>query len=223
MSSSLNSATGFGQKIPSGYKAGRLQQFSPEQMQLFSQLFSNVSPDSYLNRLAGGDQSMFDEMERPALRQFGALQGNIASRFSGMGSGARRSSGFQNAMNTASSDFAQQLQSNRQSLQRQALMDLMGISNNLLQQKPYENFLVEKQQKEGFNWGGAAGGLLGGIGGFFAGGPIGAMQGAGLGYNVGSGLSGNKSTSGYSGGFEGFGGNNNSNSRLLAQAMRMRG
>lgn len=150
MTSSLNSATGFGQKIPSGYKAGRLQQFSPEQMQLFSQLFSNVSPDSYLSRLAGGDQSLFDEMERPALRQFGALQGNIASRFSGMGSGARRSSGFQNAMNAASSDFAQQLQSNRQNLQQQAIKDLMGLSQSLLNQRPYESFLTKKQHKPSF-------------------------------------------------------------------------
>jgi len=218
-------STGFNTKAPSGYKVNRVQNFSPEQMQLFKDQFANVAPDSYLSRLASGDQSYFNEMEAPALRQFNELQGNVASRFSGMGSfGGRQSSGFKNNLTSATSNFAQELQANRQALQRQALMDLMGYSNNLLSQKPYETFLTPKQ-RGGFNWGGAAGGLLGGIGGFLAGGPVGAFQGAGLGYNVGSGLSGNSSSSGYSGGFDFL--NNmsggNSNSRLLAQAMQMRG
>lgn len=140
-----------GNKVPSGYKAGRLQQFTPEQMNLFSQLFSNVMPGSYLSRLAGGDQSMFEEMEAPAMRQFQELQGGLASRFSGGGGGpgamgARRGSGFQNAANQQTADFAQNLQSQRQQLQRQAIMDLMGLSESLLGQRPYENFLVEKPQ-----------------------------------------------------------------------------
>lgn len=136
-----------GSKIPSGYKEGRLQQFTPEQMNLFQQMFSQVSPDSYTARLAGGDQSLFEEMEAPAMRQFAGLQGNIASRFSGMGTGGRHSSGFQNTMSQAGSDFAQDLQSKRQELQRQAIKDLMGMSGDLLQQKPYENFLTKKQPK----------------------------------------------------------------------------
>lgn len=131
--------------MPSGFKVKQVQQFTPEQMDLFKSLFSQVSPDSNLSRLATGDESRFAEMEAPAMRQFSALQGNLASRFSGMGMGARRSSGFQNTMNQASSDFAQDLQSRRQELQRQALMDLMGISNSLLGQRPYEQFMVPKK------------------------------------------------------------------------------
>jgi len=174
------------EKIPSGYNKGSLQQFTPEQMQLFQQMFGHVGPESYLSKLAGGDQSTFGEIEAPALRQFAGLQGNIASRFSGMGGlGARKSSGFQNTMNSAASNFAQDLQSQRQGLQRQALMDLMGISNSLLGQRPYENFLVEKQKKQS-GLGGTIGAGIGGIGGFFAGGPMGALQGAQLGYGVGS-------------------------------------
>ena len=152
--SSMYGASGSGNKVPSGYKMGQMQQFTPEQMQLFQSLFGQVGPGSYLSRLAGGDQSMFEEMEAPALRQFSGLQGNLASRFSGMGSGAqsgmstgaRHSSGFQNTMTQASSDFAQDLQSRRQDLQRQALMDMMGISSNLLGQRPYEQFLYEKKK-----------------------------------------------------------------------------
>ncbi len=134
-----------GNKIPKGYQAGRMQNFTPEQMNLFQNMFSNVGPDSYLSKLAGGDEETFNQMEAPAMRQFSGLQGNLASRFSGMGMGGRRSSGFQNTANQASSDFAQDLQSRRQSLQSQAIKDLMGMSGELLGQRPYEQFLSPKQ------------------------------------------------------------------------------
>lgn len=165
-----------GNKIPKGYSQGTLQQFTPEQMQLFQQMFGNVGPDSFLSKLAGGDENTFNQIEAPAMRQFQGLQGNIASRFSGMGTGGRKSSGFQNTLSAAGSNFAQDLQSQRQSLQQQALKDLMGMSESLLNQRPQENFLVQKQHKPSFmdKWlglagnvlGGAARGGAGGIGGF---------------------------------------------------------
>lgn len=127
-----------------GYRHFQTQQFTPEQMQLFQSLFGQLGPDSFLGKLAGGDQSTFEQLEAPAMRQFGELQGGLASRFSGMGTGARKSSGFQNTANQASSDFAQQLQSNRLGLQRQAMGDLMGFSNQLLGQRPYNQFAQEK-------------------------------------------------------------------------------
>lgn len=139
-----------GTKRPRGYKLGQLQNFTPEQMQLFSQLFSNLGPDSFLSKLAGGDEETFGQIEAPALRQFQGTLGGIASKFSGMGSGARRSSGFQNATTAAASNFAQELQSNRQNLQQQALKDLFGLSNSLLSQKPYEQFFAKKQNQPGF-------------------------------------------------------------------------
>jgi hypothetical protein len=131
-------------KSQGGYRPAQLQQFSPEQMQLFQQMFGQLGPDSFLSRLAGGDEQMFNQIEAPAMRQFQGLQGNIASRFSGMGTGARRSGGFQRTMNQASSDFAQELQSQRMGLQRNAIQDLMGMSNQLLGQRPYENMLIKK-------------------------------------------------------------------------------
>lgn len=139
-----------GNKIPSGYKMGQIQQFTPEQMQLFGQLFANVSPESFTGRLAGGEQEMFNQIEAPALKQFAGLQGGLASRFSGMGQGARRSSGFQNTMNQATSDFAQQLQAQRLGLQQQAIKDLMEMSGNLLSQSPYHQFLIKKEEKTPF-------------------------------------------------------------------------
>jgi len=190
MSSSLSgSKPRFNDKVPSGYKAGAIQQFTPEQLQLFQQMFSHVGPDSYLSKLAGGDQSFFGEIEAPALRQFNELQGGLASRFSGMGSfGGRNSSGFQNTATAASSNFAQELQAQRQGLQRQAIQDLMGLSGDLLGQRPYQRTLTQKPQKESSGFGGILGAGLGGIGGFLAGGPAGAFKGAQLGYGVGSGF-----------------------------------
>jgi len=180
-----------GNKLPSGYRQYQMQNYTPEQMGLFKQAFSHVGPESYLSKLASGDQSQFDQMEEPAMRQFSQMQGQMGSRFSGMGgTGSRKSSGFQNSANQASSDFAQDLAGRRQTLQRQAINDLMGMSNQLLGQKPYDQGIMQKQQKEGFNWGGLAGGAIGGVGGFLAGGPMGAISGAGMGYNMGSGLSG---------------------------------
>jgi hypothetical protein len=173
--SGLRGATGGmagqkGNKL-AGYNVNQLQNFTPEQMQLFQQMFSHVGPQSYTGRLAGGDESLFQEMEAPAMRQFGALQGNLASRFSGMGMGARRGSGFQNTMNQASSDFAQDLQSRRQELQRQAIQDLMGMGSSLLGQRSFENVLTPKkkpfwQEILGSLAGGAgeAGGSAGGLG-----------------------------------------------------------
>lgn len=159
MSSSIYGGRGFGTGnvsrqgasgdiIPRGYTKGQLKNFTPEQIQLFQSLFPHVNQQSFLSMLAGGDPQAIAQTEAPALRQFGEMQGGIASRFSGMGTGARGSSGFQNTMSQASSDFAQQLQSKRLSTQQEALRDLFGLSQTLLGQKPTEQFLIQKQQEQ---------------------------------------------------------------------------
>lgn len=183
---SMKRGGGTGDLIPKGYRAAQMQQFSPEQMQLFQQLFSHVGPDSLLSGLAGGDESQFEEMEAPAHRQFQGQLGQLASRFSGMGTGGRHSSGFQNTATSAASNFTQDLMSNRQNLQRQALKDLMGLSSELLGQRPQERFLAKKQQKPDF-WGNIVGKLAGEIPGAVAsyatGGLSGAAQGGSKAYN----------------------------------------
>lgn len=146
--SRLTASARSGDSIPKGYKKGSIQQFTPEQMELFQSLFGHAGPNSFLSKLAGGDEAAFGQIEAPAMRQFQGLQGQLASRFSGMGMGGRRSSGFQNTATNAASEFAQNLQSQRTGLQRQALLDLFGISESLLGQRPRENFLTEK--KPGF-------------------------------------------------------------------------
>ena len=190
-----------GNKIPKGYTTGRLQQYTPEQMQLFQQMFSHTSPGSQLSRQAAGDQEAFAPQEALAQRDFQNFQGQLASRFSGadQGSGAnfsglmsaRRGSGFQNAATQGAQDFALQLAGQRQQLQRQAFGDLMGLSNTLLGQRPYEQFLVKKQQKPSF-WGQlfgaaapAAGALIGGLSTMS---PAGAALGGQIGSAVGQGF-----------------------------------
>ena len=180
-SNQMGGATG-GDKIPKGYALGQLQQFTPEQMNLFKQMFSQVSPDSFTSRLAGGDEDIFNQIEAPQFRQFQETLGGLASRFSGGGGqgslGSRRSSGFQNMTSAAGSNFAQELGAQRQQLQSQAIQDLMGMSNTLLGQRPTERFLAQKQQKQpsfleqlllglsggvGQGVGSGIGGLLGGL------------------------------------------------------------
>ncbi len=140
-----------GDKIQKGFKAGQLQQYTPEQLQLLEQTMGHVGPESYLSRLSQGDEDLFNEMEAPALRQFNQILGGIGTRFSagsGAGSlGTRRSSGFQNTGTAAASNFAQELQSKRQDLMRQAIKDLTGISSELLDKRPYERTITEKPKK----------------------------------------------------------------------------
>lgn len=189
--SSLTGGIGEGSRIPKGYKAGRLQQFTPEQIGLFQQLLGMTSPSGQLAQRAQGNLSGFEPQEELAQRDFQNFQGQNASRFSGMGMGARRGSGFQNAQTQGAQDLALQLAGQRQNLQRQALQDLMGISNTLLGSQPYQNFLTQKAPKKPSFWSqlfGAAAPVVGaGIGGVF-GGPAGAMVGGQLGSALGSGF-----------------------------------
>lgn len=179
-----NRATGSRDMIPKGYRLGQLQQFTPEQTQLFQSLFSHLQPGSFLSNLSGGSPEAFEQLEAPALRQFGELQGGLASRFSGIGSGARRSSAHNLAQGQLASDFAQQLQSQRLGLQRQAIQDLLGLSHDLLGVNPYQKFLIEEKQKPGF-----LSKLLGiglPVGGAALGGAFGGLGGASLGSRLGS-------------------------------------
>jgi hypothetical protein len=134
--------------IPKGYRLGQLGRFSPQQQQLFSQLFAHVSPDSYLSKLAGGDTSSLGPSEQMAWRDYQGALGNLASRFSGMGTGSRNSSAFQNLATQSAQDFATALQQQRADLQGKALKELFEMSNMLLGQQPSEKLLVQKQQKQ---------------------------------------------------------------------------
>jgi hypothetical protein len=175
------------EKIPSGYKQYSLNNYTPEQDQLFNQGLDDVGPDSYLYKLAHGDQSAYDEMEAPAMRQFQQFQGQNSARFNSFGHGATKGTDFQNFQNQATSDFAQDLASKRSELRRQAIQDLRGMTQDLLGNRPYEKGLVQKEDQGMLGgYGGVLGAGAGAVGGFFAGGPAGVLPGATLGHQVGS-------------------------------------
>ena len=153
--------TGYMTPNQSGYNLVQTPRFSPEKSQQMAQLRGIIEP-GYLKglantaELAGGDQSQFEKLEAPALRQFGELQGGIASRFSGGqipgggggGAGAlsaRRSSGFQNTMGNAAVDLSERLQGQRLNFQQQALQQLQGLYSELTQD-PYEAMLAKKEK-----------------------------------------------------------------------------
>jgi len=136
-----------GNQIPKGYRYAQMGKFTPQQQELFSSLFGHVGPESYLSKLAGGGEEGFGPMEERAQRDFQGAIGGLASRFSAMGSGARKSSGFQNASSQSAQDFASLLQDKRHDYRRQALQDLMEMSQSLLSQSPYEQFILPKSQK----------------------------------------------------------------------------
>jgi len=124
----------------------------------------------------GGSEADWQKLEAPALRQFGALQGNLASRFSQ--AGARRSSGFQNTQSEAGTDLAERLQSQRMGIQQNAQSQLLELMQSLLGAKTFETNLLEGKQKEN-KWLNLLGSLLGGAAGSFGGG-IGTGTGIGL-------------------------------------------
>jgi len=177
--SSMVGATGSNSSLKgTGYK--QVGTLSPQKQNLFNIGASGVSgglPDA-LQQIAkmagGGDEDFWSQLEAPALRQFNQLQGGISSRFSGMGSGARRSSGFQNTMGGAAGDLAERLQSNRMNMQQSAqdrLMQfysqLMGIEDTALipkKKKWWEEFLpaVGKGLGEGLGEG-ISGGVTSGF------------------------------------------------------------
>lgn len=162
-----------------GYRQLNLPTKSPEQMDMFRQLMGGsqgaIGPAlGQMSSLAGGgDEETWRQLEAPAMRQFGELQGGMASRFSGMGGGARRSSGFQNSMGSAGVDLAERLQGQRMGLQQSAQQQLMQLYQSLMGENLSENTLIPKQKS---GWEKLLEGL-GGIGGSFAG----TMGGYGLG------------------------------------------
>lgn len=171
-----------GQKKASGVK--QVSNYSPEMENLLRSLVGGAQGGvggglDFLSKLASGDQSMFEEMERPAYAAFEKLLGQTGSRFSDLG--ARDSSYFENAVAGQGQELAQNLQAQRLGIRSQATNQLLQQAMQMLGLRPFEN--VEKTKSPGFDWGG----LLGGIGGAAAGsffGPLGTAAGGAAGKSL---------------------------------------
>lgn len=142
-----------GSQSISGHKLKSIPNFTPQQMQLFQSLLGGVSGGAnkglgFLSQLAGGEEGAFEQQEAPAYAAFNKTLGQLGSRFSQFG--AQDSSAFQNAVSGAGKDLAMDLQGQRSQTQMDAISKLLGFSNNLLGQKPYENVL---QKDDGIDFG----------------------------------------------------------------------
>ncbi len=132
---------------PMGMNNYAINQYTPEQESVFGGQFQQLQKGSYLDRLAQGDEQLYSEMEAPQFRKYNAQQGQLASYFSGQGMGGRKSSGFQNAANQSSIDFAQELQKNRSEMRNNAIKNLMGLSDQVLNQRPQERGFSENPEE----------------------------------------------------------------------------
>lgn len=132
----------------SGYKLRNVPNYTPQQMQLFSQLLGGLQGSGIgkglenLQGLAGGEEEGFDQLEAPAYSAFQKGIGQLGSQFAGLG--ALNSSGFQNAAAGQARQLGENLGAQRMGIQQNALERLLGLSDTLLGKKPFDSFLEKK-------------------------------------------------------------------------------
>ena len=175
--SPANSISGYGLKQPKHLR--QVPNFTKGQMGLFESLLGGAQPGAshglgYLSKLAAGDEESFAHLEQPALQNYEQALSKLGNRFANTGF-ASSSSPFQNAARGLGQDYANTLQSQRSQLQMDALTKLLGISQNLLGQRPY-SIGVENQQPGGgwSDFGSKLGGALPGAIGSILGSPFGS-------------------------------------------------
>lgn len=156
-----------------GYRQITTPTVTPQQQNIFNELYGGAMPGiqqglGNLSQLAGGGTPEFwQQFEAPAMEQFGSLLGNIGNRYSG--AGARRSSGFNQDVSGQANTFAQQLQSNRMTMQQQAISDLLGLGQNLLNKDMFDTHFLQKRKPAWQELLGSIIGPLAGAGGQFGG------------------------------------------------------
>lgn len=170
------------------YKSHAMAQMGPQQMGLLQQLLAQNQPGAaqgtgFLSQLAGGDEGAFQQAEAPAYSAFQRMINQIGTRFSG--SGNRDSSAYDQAVTGAAGEMSQGLQSQRLGLQLGAIEQLLGQSDRLLGQRPYEQQLIAPRQRN--NYLGQILGMTGGALGSAIAGPLGGSIGGGLGGMFGGG------------------------------------
>lgn len=134
-----------------GYKLRNVPNYTPQQMQLFSQLLGGAKQGlgggglDFLSKLGAGEEGAFQQAEAPTYSAFNKMLGQLGSRFAGVG--AVGSSAFQNATSGAAQSLSESLGSQRMGIQQSAIERLLGLSDSLLGKQPYESML---QRKSGF-------------------------------------------------------------------------
>ena len=117
-------------------KMRQLPAISPEQQELLSDLIGQIRGPltegiSGLQQILAGEPEAFEAFEKPAMRQFEEqIVPGIAERFTGMGTGAQRSSAFAQALGKAGESLSERLAAQRGAMQQQAmgqLSQLLGL------------------------------------------------------------------------------------------------
>lgn len=132
-----------------GYNVKNVPNFNPQMMQIFEKLMSSLQSGGgleggvdFLSRLAGGEEGAFEQAEAPAYSSFNKMLGQVGSRYSQLG--ARDSSSFQQAVSGGAAQLGENLGAKRLDIQSSAIDRLLGLSQNLLGQRPTENILEPK-------------------------------------------------------------------------------
>lgn len=157
-------------KPPKGFSQYSLPAMGPGQTDIYGLLKNNFMQGGgnalqNLLGMAGGDQSAFSQLEAPMMQKFQReILPGIANRYSG--SGISSSSGMQNAMATAATDFGTNMQAQRMNMMQQSIRDVLGLGEHLLGTPTQQFGLVKKDnivnqlmQLLGMVGGGAASGL----------------------------------------------------------------
>lgn len=116
----------------------------PGRQQLYQQMLAGTRqglPQGYdfINRLLSGDQSIFQELEAPALRQFSEqIVPQLAERYTAFGEGGQGSSAYQQQLAAAGSRLAQDLAGQRAGYRMSALDRLMQQAGQTMQATPYD-------------------------------------------------------------------------------------
>ena len=100
--------------------------------------------------IAAGDQDLFGQLEAPAMRQFQQqIAPGIANRYTG--AGMKGSSGFENALSSAGSNLAENLQGQRMKYQMSAMDRVMHLMEMLTGMKTEQTGL--SANSKGTDWG----------------------------------------------------------------------
>ncbi len=183
---------------PSGYNLVQLPKYSPQQMERSQARLGQLGESAgrgtdLLSKLALGDDSSYNDLAAPALRDFRerALP-EIAQRF--QGTGGLNSSSFANAATSAGTDLTERLSAQRAIIQDRSLSNLLNLEQSLLQNSPYDHYYQPNQNKRSL-WESLRGPLVGAAGGALTGFGMGGPWGAAIGGTLG-GLSGGSANGG---------------------------
>ncbi len=149
------------------------QQYQNSTLQMLNQMLGKGGgvgqANNFLQQLLSGSPEAFQNFEAPYMRQFNQeIVPGIAERFSGMGSGAQRSSAFQQSLGQAGAGLSQNLASMRSGMQMNGISQLLNMLQSLNPTAMKDSFAyMQNPGSQGFlapMLGAALGGMTGGLG-----------------------------------------------------------